>query len=95
MAARLLVWVILLKNLTSKLLLLRSRELAADHLSEWKPYENVNDHKEINESFLLSVKYGDLSRCVDGNEALEDSLSLPQWTHRGDIMVKPHKQKDL
>ncbi|GJT54247.1 reverse transcriptase domain-containing protein [Tanacetum coccineum] len=44
------------KNLTSKLLILKERNLAADHLSRLEnPYENVNDPKEINESFPLET----------------------------------------
>ncbi|GKA48965.1 reverse transcriptase domain-containing protein [Tanacetum coccineum] len=53
----LLRWVLLLQELTSKLLLLKEpKNLAADHLSRLEnTYENVNDPNEDNDSFPLET----------------------------------------
>ncbi|GJR93019.1 reverse transcriptase domain-containing protein [Tanacetum coccineum] len=63
-----------------------SREPPPIICPDWEnPYENVNYPKEINESFLLRLKYGDLSdqaMCAR-NEAHEILSAMPQWTHRG------------
>ncbi|GKG32680.1 hypothetical protein Tco_0430190, partial [Tanacetum coccineum] len=55
--ARLLRWVLLLQELDFKVIDTKGAEnLAADHLSRLEnPYENVNDPKEINESFPLET----------------------------------------
>ncbi|GJW31773.1 hypothetical protein Tco_0051805 [Tanacetum coccineum] len=54
--ARLLRWFSSSKNLTSKVMIQRRERFAADHLSRLEnPYENVNDPKEINESFPLET----------------------------------------
>ncbi|GKF80965.1 reverse transcriptase domain-containing protein, partial [Tanacetum coccineum] len=53
--ARLLRWVLLLQEFDFKVIDTKGAEnVAADHLSRLEnPYENVNDPKEINESFPL------------------------------------------
>ncbi|GJV80867.1 reverse transcriptase domain-containing protein [Tanacetum coccineum] len=55
--ARLLRWVLLLQEFDFKVIDTKGAEnLAADHLSRLEnPYENVNDPKEINESFPLET----------------------------------------
>nr|GEX86183.1 reverse transcriptase domain-containing protein [Tanacetum cinerariifolium] len=55
--ARLLRWVLLLQELTFKVINTKGAEnLAADHLSQLEnPYQNVLDTKEINESFPLKT----------------------------------------
>ncbi|GJR63760.1 hypothetical protein Tco_1505922 [Tanacetum coccineum] len=55
--ARLLRWVLLLQEFDFKVIDTKGAEnLAADHLSRLEnPYENVNDRKEINESFPLET----------------------------------------
>ncbi|GKC16064.1 reverse transcriptase domain-containing protein [Tanacetum coccineum] len=62
--ARLLRWVLLLQEFDFKVIDTKGAEnLAADHLSRLEnPYENVNDPKEINESFPLRLKNCDLGR---------------------------------
>ncbi|GJR85684.1 hypothetical protein Tco_0209695 [Tanacetum coccineum] len=54
---RLLRWVLLLQEFDFKVIDTKGAEnLAADHLSRLEnPYENVNDRKEINESFPLET----------------------------------------
>nr|GEU89602.1 reverse transcriptase domain-containing protein [Tanacetum cinerariifolium] len=55
--ARLLCWVLLLQEFIFKVIDIKGAEnLAADHLSRLEnPHQNVLDHKEINESFLLKT----------------------------------------
>nr|GEV46412.1 reverse transcriptase domain-containing protein [Tanacetum cinerariifolium] len=55
--ARLLLWVLLLREFTFKVIDTKgAKNLAADHLSRLEnPYQNVLDRKEINESFPLET----------------------------------------
>nr|GEV76351.1 reverse transcriptase domain-containing protein [Tanacetum cinerariifolium] len=77
--ARLLRWVLLLQELTFKVIDTKGAEnLAADHLSQLEnPHQNVLDPKEINESFPLEtlnmVSSHDqvMRRCVHGQEAVD------------------------
>nr|GEW26395.1 reverse transcriptase domain-containing protein [Tanacetum cinerariifolium] len=81
--ARLLRWILLLQEFDFKVIDTKGAEnYAADHLSRLeKPYENVFDPKEINETFPLEslnkVAHQDPStpqiirRCVAGQEAID------------------------
>nr|GEV19087.1 hypothetical protein [Tanacetum cinerariifolium] len=79
--ARLLRWILLLKEFDFKVIETKGAEnYAADHLSSLEnPYENVFDPKEINETFPLEslnkVAQQDpnqiIRRCVAGQEAID------------------------
>ncbi|GJT81130.1 reverse transcriptase domain-containing protein [Tanacetum coccineum] len=98
--ARLLRWVLLLQEFDFKVIDTKGAEnLAADHLSRLEnPYENVNDPKEINESFPLEtlnmVTFRGDSRtpwCRLSNYhagSSRDSLRLATMDPPGDIMVQ-------
>nr|GEX70596.1 reverse transcriptase domain-containing protein [Tanacetum cinerariifolium] len=71
--ARLLRWVLLLQEFDFDVLDMKGAEnLAADQLSRLeKPYENVLNPKEINETFCSRDAQYVIRRCVYGKEALD------------------------
>ncbi|GJT99013.1 reverse transcriptase domain-containing protein [Tanacetum coccineum] len=83
--ARLLRWVLLLQEFDFKVIDTKGAEnLAADHLSRLEnPYENVNDRKEINESFPLET----LNMVTDLSLEILEPRGLPTlqisrgWIH--------------
>nr|GEV92450.1 hypothetical protein [Tanacetum cinerariifolium] len=93
--ARLLRWVLLLQEFDFNVVDTKGAEnLAADHLSRLeKPYENVLDPKEINETFpletLSTVTFrGDSSApCLCTAKKLSTFSKLATIDPRGDIMV--------
>nr|GEV43626.1 reverse transcriptase domain-containing protein [Tanacetum cinerariifolium] len=95
--ARLLRWVLLLQEFNFDVLDTKGDEnLAADHLSRLeKPYENVLDPKEINETFpletLSTMTFRDLCGssypAVCARKKLSTFSKLATMDPRGDIMV--------
>nr|GEX50505.1 reverse transcriptase domain-containing protein [Tanacetum cinerariifolium] len=99
--ARLLRWVLLLQEFDFDVLDMKGAEnLAADHLSRLeKPYENILDPKEINETFSLETLFVGIlddpflfkicanqviRRCVHGKKALD----ILEACHNGPTIYK-------
>ncbi|GJY22550.1 reverse transcriptase domain-containing protein [Tanacetum coccineum] len=86
--ARLLRWVLLLQEFDFKVIDTKGAEnLAADHLSRLEnPYENVNDPKEINESFPLETLNMVTFRGDSRTPWFADFANY----HAGTVVVKGH-----
>ncbi|GJS85547.1 reverse transcriptase domain-containing protein [Tanacetum coccineum] len=92
--ARLLRWVLLLQEFDFKVIDTKgAKNYAADHLSRLEnPYENVFEPKDINETFLLNIEYGE--NRASWSDKLDDALWAFRTAYKTPIGCTPYKSQD-